>query len=149
MAIARTLAVKLHWMLRYADRNAQPVRMSGNPSSGVVPMVGSRECLVRLASRHEAGSLKYESWWQDRRDGWWDLNPPQDSRRRAWVEEEPKDSAKQESAKDEAQMKALGFVPDLILGVPGAASRVEINAPTQIVGAPFTPRPARKGSCVS
>jgi len=65
------------------------------------------------------------------------------------VEEEPKDSAKKESANDEAQLKALRFVPDLILGAPDAASRVEMNAPTKIVGAPLTPRPARKGSRVS
>jgi hypothetical protein len=91
----------------------------------------------RLASLHEAGSLKYESWWKDRIDGWWDLNPPQDSRRRALVEEEPEDSAKKkESAKDEAQVRRLGFVLDLILGVPDAASRVEMNAPTKWSGRP-------------
>ena len=43
VAIARTLAVKLYWMLRHANENAQPVRMSGSPSSGVVPTLGSRE----------------------------------------------------------------------------------------------------------
>jgi transposase len=43
VAIARALAVKLYWTLRNANENAQPVRMSGSPSSGVVPTVGSRE----------------------------------------------------------------------------------------------------------
>lgn len=66
------------------------------------------------------------------------------------VEEEPKDSAKKkESVKDEAQVRRLGFVLDLILGVPDAASRVEMNTPTKIVGAPLTPRPPRKGGRVS
>lgn len=43
VAIARTLAVRLYWTLRNAHENAQPVRMSGSPSSGVVPTVGSRD----------------------------------------------------------------------------------------------------------
>lgn len=40
VAIARALAVKLYWTLRQGSVNAQPVRMSGNPSSGVVPKRG-------------------------------------------------------------------------------------------------------------
>lgn len=43
VAMARILAVKLYWTLRNAHEMAQPVRMSGSPSSGVVPTVGSRE----------------------------------------------------------------------------------------------------------
>lgn len=43
VAIARALAVKLYWTLRNANENAQPVRMSGSPSSGVVPTVGSAD----------------------------------------------------------------------------------------------------------
>ena len=40
---ARRLAVRLYWMLRAQRDNAQPVRMSGSPSSGVVPLqTGSR-----------------------------------------------------------------------------------------------------------
>jgi transposase len=43
VAIARTLAVKLYWTLRHSAPEAQPVRMSGSPSSAVVPTVGSRD----------------------------------------------------------------------------------------------------------
>ncbi len=43
VAIARTLAVKLYWTLRNSAPEAQPVRMSGSPSSAVVPSVGSRD----------------------------------------------------------------------------------------------------------
>lgn len=42
VAIARALAVKLYWRLRNAQEMAQPVRMSGSPSSGVVPTAGSK-----------------------------------------------------------------------------------------------------------
>jgi transposase len=42
VAIARTLAVRLYWTLRGGAEEAQPVRMSGSPSSGVVPSAGSR-----------------------------------------------------------------------------------------------------------
>lgn len=43
VAIARLLAVKLYWTLRNATEKAQPVRMSGSPSSAVVPKMGSRD----------------------------------------------------------------------------------------------------------
>ena len=43
VAIARTLAVRLYWTLRNASEEAQPVRMSGSPSSAVVPPAGSRD----------------------------------------------------------------------------------------------------------
>jgi transposase len=43
VAIARALAVKLYWTLRNASENAQPVRMPGSPSSGVVPTMGSAD----------------------------------------------------------------------------------------------------------
>src|ERR1700692_4856109 len=80
----------------------------------------------------------------DRIDDWWNRRvPSQDSTRRALVGMSRKESAKKESAKDEAQVKRLGLVPDLILGAPCAASRVEMNAPTKNVGAPLTPRPSR------
>ena len=43
VAIARRLAVRLYWMLRQGINYAQRVRMSGSPSSGVVPLgAGSR-----------------------------------------------------------------------------------------------------------
>jgi transposase len=42
VAIARALAVRLYWTLRGGVEKAQPVRMSGSPSSGVVPPAGSR-----------------------------------------------------------------------------------------------------------
>ena len=38
VAIARRLAVRLYWMLRQQIDYAQLVRMSGSPSSGVVPL---------------------------------------------------------------------------------------------------------------
>jgi transposase len=38
VAIARRLAVRLYWMLRGQVDHAQLVRMSGSPSSGVVPL---------------------------------------------------------------------------------------------------------------
>jgi transposase len=38
VAIARKLAVRLYWMLRQQIDYAQLVRMSGSPSSGVVPL---------------------------------------------------------------------------------------------------------------
>jgi len=38
VAIARRLAVRLDWMLRQRIDYAQLVRMSGSPSSGVVPL---------------------------------------------------------------------------------------------------------------
>ena len=37
VAIARRLAVRLYWMLRAQVDDAQLVRMSGSPSSAVVP----------------------------------------------------------------------------------------------------------------
>ncbi len=37
VAIARKLAVRLYWILRQQIDYAQLVRMSGSPSSGVVP----------------------------------------------------------------------------------------------------------------
>jgi len=37
VAVARRLAVRLFWMLRTRHHYAQPVRMSGSPSRGVVP----------------------------------------------------------------------------------------------------------------
>ena len=44
VAIARRLAVRLYWMLRAQKDYAQLVRMSGSPSSGVVPLqAGSRD----------------------------------------------------------------------------------------------------------
>ena len=43
--------------------------------------------------------------YDNRIDGWWDRRPPQDSERRALVE-----TSRNDSAKDEAQFKALGFV---------------------------------------
>ncbi len=43
VAVARTLAVRLYWALRKASEGAQPVRMSGSPSSAVVPSAGSRD----------------------------------------------------------------------------------------------------------
>jgi transposase len=38
VAVARRLAVRLYWMLRTQKSYAQRVRMSGSPSSGVVPL---------------------------------------------------------------------------------------------------------------
>ena len=41
--VTRRLAVRLYWMLRALKDDAQRVRMSGSPSSGVVPLqTGSR-----------------------------------------------------------------------------------------------------------
>jgi len=47
--------------------------------------------------------------------------------------------SRKESSKDEALKKASALRPDLSVSVPGAASRVEMNAPTKSVGAPWTP----------
>ena len=56
--------------------------------------------------------------------------------------------SRKESSKDEALEKAPALRPVSIMGAPFAASRVEMNAPTKNVGAPLTPRPARRGRSV-
>ena len=54
----------------------------------------------------------------DRIDGWWD-RPTAGFRRRALV-----GTSREDSAKDEAQVRALGFVPASRMGERGAVSGV-------------------------
>ena len=90
VAIARKLAVRMYWMLR----SGAAVRTAGSGRQG---SPGATHWWTQVhrwtdwapCSRERSRRLKKESWSElsDRIDGWWNQNPPLDSRSEPWSNE--------------------------------------------------------------
>ena len=102
--------------------------------------------IEHLASQLQGGRLQKESWTGEephRIDGWWD-RPTPGFEKASLGQDEPK-----ESAKDEAQLKALGLRPVASLGAPGAASRVFDERPDKERRAALDPAPGARRTRVA